>query len=215
LFKNQYEMWNVFQIDEALDSINDKSLQMRINFANTLKLEYQYYQAYNYLNNKPDSILNADLYKIEEMTNEELKFAYQNSVSKLRRINQSLDGNIDFLKTYETSLNAFKTEFHKKFALSIAIIVLFFVGAPLGAIVKKGGFGAPVVIACLLFMIYYVITEIGLSLIDSNSVSPIIGVWLATFILSPIAFVLMRSAALDSKVFDKNTWKQLFKFTTK
>ena len=57
------------------------------------------------------------------------------------------------------SLRKFEVEFHRKFALSFSIIILFFIGAPLGAIVKKGGFGAPVVIAALLFMIYFVLIK--------------------------------------------------------
>jgi lipopolysaccharide export system permease protein len=77
--------------------------------------------------------------------------------------------------------------------------------------VRKGGFGAPVVIAALLFMIYFVLISVGDSLASSEVVSPFLGMWFATMILTPIAIVLMRAAANDSPVFNKETWIGLFK----
>jgi lipopolysaccharide export system permease protein len=128
------------------------------------------------------------------------------SISMLERDIESIKGQRDFIKTFESNLNLYNLEYHRKFALTFAIIVLFFVGAPLGAIVRKGGFGAPVVIACLLFMVYFILTEVGEGLVTSGATSPVIGMWLATFVLSPLALLLMRSAANDSKVFDKEAW---------
>jgi lipopolysaccharide export system permease protein len=84
------------------------------------------------------------------------------------------------------------------------------VGAPLGAIVKKGGFGAPVVIAALLFMVYFILISVGESLANEGVVSPFWGMWMATFILAPVAILLTRSAANDSKIFSKESWTKLF-----
>jgi lipopolysaccharide export system permease protein len=216
LFKNEYEMWNVFQIDEALDSIQDNVMAIRRNFLKNVKMDYLYFQSKKQAKNTPkipDSAIPQKVVSTKEMNNQELRIAYQNAASKIRRINQSLDAQKEFMRAFKISLRQFEIEYHKKFALTFAIIVLFFVGAPLGAIVKKGGFGAPVVIAALLFMIYYVLTEIGLGLADSEITSPFVGIWLATFVLAPIAFILMRSAAMDSRIFDKQTWKKLFNFS--
>ncbi len=217
LFKNEYEMWNVFQINDALDSIQAEAMQIRRNFLLNVKMDHLYFQARklekeNKLPNNgiapEDKVLST-----KDMSKQELRVAYQNVASKIRRVNQNLDAQTEFMKAFQISLRQFEIEYHKKFALTFAIIVLFFVGAPLGAIVKKGGFGAPVVIAALLFMIYYVLTEIGLGLADSGVASPAIGIWLATFVLGPVAFILMRSAAMDSRIFDKQTWKKLFNFS--
>jgi lipopolysaccharide export system permease protein len=78
--------------------------------------------------------------------------------------------------------------------------VLFFLGAPLGAIVIKGGFGAHVVIAALLFMIYFVLISIGDSMAKENIITPFWGMWGPSFILTPFAFILMRAAARDKDV---------------
>lgn len=221
-FKNEYEMWNVFQINKALDSIQGSAMNIRKNFLKNLKMDHIYFQAKT-LKTKPlmkgvkkDTLLNKiKTVTLDKISKSDLKIACQNSMSKIRRVNQNLDAQKEFMVAFQGSLAKFEIELHKKFSLTFAIIVLFFVGAPLGAIVKKGGFGAPVVIAALLFLVYYVLTEIGLNLAESGVATPIVGVWLATFVLTPIAFILMRAAALDSKIFEKATWKRLFNFSYK
>lgn len=221
LFRNEYEMWNVFQINYALDSIQTQSKQVRRNFLTALKNSHAYFQAKNFVpdsasfNRFPDSLIPKEVVTLESMSKEDLKAAYENSIVKIRNKKNNLKNQKEYMNSFQNSLQKFEVEFHKKFALTFAIIVLFFVGAPLGAIVKKGGFGAPVVIAALLFMIYYVLTELGIGLAESNVLSPFVGIWLATFVLAPVAFILMRSAALDSRVFDKETWKKLLKFKVK
>jgi lipopolysaccharide export system permease protein len=214
LFKNNYEMLNVFQINHVTDSIIHENQKVLINFNTSLKKDFKF-------------LLPIDVSKIDELNIDssikknglifnmlhinEQKDILGRSISFLQRDVESIKGQRDFLKTFESNLNLYKIEYHRKFALTFAIIVLFFVGAPLGAIVRKGGFGAPVVIACLLFMVYFILTEVGEGLVTSGSTSPFVGMWLATFVLSPLALLLMRSAANDSKVFDKEAWVKSFK----
>ena len=118
----------------------------------------------------------------------------------------------EFLKAYKMNYELYQIEFHRKFALSGAVIVLFFVGAPLGAIVRKGGFGAPVVIAALLFMVYFVLFSVGQNLAVSNVLSPFWGMWLPTAVLIPIACILMVAAANDMGVFDRKLWRYILTF---
>jgi lipopolysaccharide export system permease protein len=221
LFKNEYEMWNVFQINTALDSIQKSAMNIRQNFLKSFKMEHIYYQSKtlkvnpkmqdtsSFKNKKTKAI------EISSLRKHELKDAYLGAISRIRRVKDNLTAQEEFMVSFQNSLAQFEIELHKKFSLTFAIIVLFFVGAPLGAIVKKGGFGAPVVIAAVLFLVYYVLTEIGLNLADSGVATPALGVWLATLVLTPIAFVLMRAAAMDAGVFEKRTWRNLFKFSNK
>jgi lipopolysaccharide export system permease protein len=81
------------------------------------------------------------------------------------------------------------------------------VGAPLGAIIKKGGFGAPVVIAAIIFMIYFVLMSIGNNLANSHVVSPFLGMWMAGIFFTPIAFIITRAAANDSEIFNLEAWQ--------
>jgi lipopolysaccharide export system permease protein len=113
------------------------------------------------------------------------------------------------MEVLEKESDLYWIEFHKKLALTYAIVVLFFVGGPLGAIIKKGGFGAPVVIAALTFMVYFMLSSVGENLAQTNYVSPIIGMWLAGFFFTPVAWIISRAAANDAQVFSQDMWKKL------
>ena len=80
----------------------------------------------------------------------------------------------------------------------------------MGAIVRKGGFGAPVVIAALLFMIYFILFSVGENLAKEEMVSPFLGMWFAGIVLTPFAFILMRAAINDSPIFVLENWGKFF-----
>jgi len=101
-------------------------------------------------------------------------------------------------------------EYHKKFTLSAACLVLFLIGAPLGAIIRKGGLGLPVVVSVIFFLIYYIIETIGEKYVKAGDASPIIGMWIAIFILTPIGVFLSYKAANDSVIFDVEAYKRFF-----
>jgi lipopolysaccharide export system permease protein len=100
---------------------------------------------------------------------------------------------------------------HEKFTLSYACLMLFFMGASLGAIVKKGGFGVPVIIAILLFLVYFMLTRGGQEMASSGTLSPIVGMWLSAMILTPISIFIFYKANNDSKIFDFDFYIKLFK----
>lgn len=89
-------------------------------------------------------------------------------------------------------------EWHKKFVLSISCLVLFFIGAPLGAIIRKGGFGMPVVISVILFIIYFIISMFSEKMVREAILPAEIGMWMSTFILLPVGVLLTIKAANDS-----------------
>ncbi|MEO1011584.1 MAG: LptF/LptG family permease [Bacteroidota bacterium] len=100
---------------------------------------------------------------------------------------------------------------HKKFALALSCIILFFVGAPLGAIIRKGGIGLPMVIAIMLFLAYYFIGVFADNYSRKNEIHPILGAWLSTLIMLPLGIWLTKRATADkglmnfASVFDRIT----------
>lgn len=108
------------------------------------------------------------------------------------------------------SIARYEAEWHKKFTLSFACIVLFFVGAPLGAIIKKGGLGFPLIFSILIFITYYVISTIGEKAVKGLTLSPFMGMWISSLILLPIGIFLTIKAANDSKLFDRDWYIRFF-----
>ncbi len=95
-----------------------------------------------------------------------------------------------------------KVEWHKKMSLPISIMIFFLIGAPLGAIIRKGGLGMPVVVSVLFFVIYYIISLSGEKAAKEGNWDAIYGMWLSTFVLSPIAIYLTYKATNDSTLLD-------------
>lgn len=88
-------------------------------------------------------------------------------------------------------INRFKVELHRKFTLSIACIVMLIIGAPIGAIIKKGGFGLPVVFSIVLFLVYHIISITGEKMVKKDLIDPLIGMWGSTYIMLIIGIFLL------------------------
>ncbi len=97
-------------------------------------------------------------------------------------------------------------ELLKKFTLSLACLIFFFIGAPLGAIVRKGGLGMPVVISVILFIIYYIIDNMGYKLARDGRWVVWQGIWLSSAVLLPLGIFLTKKAVNDSAVFNPDVW---------
>ena len=219
LFKNDFEMYNVFQLHEVVDSIHKHTLKFKRDFGQKLNLSSLYFNDKTSVKQKgnlfSDTVglrtFHQDAVLLNKLTDEQLVKAYRNANADISLKMENVEGQKNFLQTFNRNLNAYYIEFHRKFALTVAIIVLFFIGAPLGAIVKRGGFGAPVVIAALLFMVYFVLISVGESLASQDVTSPAMGMWLPTFIMIPFAILLTYTASNDLSIFSAYTYKRLFK----
>ena len=103
-----------------------------------------------------------------------------------------------------------RIEYQRKFTLAASCILLFFIGAPLGAIIRKGGMGLPVVIAISFFLVYHIITTVAEKSAREGNLNPILAMWTAVIVLSPLAVFLTYKATVDSALFDVNYYKQFF-----
>ena len=104
-----------------------------------------------------------------------------------------------------------KIELLKKFTLSVACLIFFFIGAPLGAIIRKGGLGTPLVISVLLFLFYYIIDNTGYKMARDGHAQVWLGMWISTFILAPLSVYVTIKAMNDSAVFDKDRYIAIFR----
>ena len=133
--------------------------------------------------------------------------AINSARNNVRAIKQSEEIIID----YKRNLNRFGIEWHKKYTFAFACLVFFLIGAPLGAIIRKGGLGAPLVISVVLFIFYWVTTTTGEKFARESVGALWQGVWFATFIFLPAGLFLTYKAANDSVVFNVNAYTDFLK----
>lgn len=102
-------------------------------------------------------------------------------------------------------------EWHRKFTLSFACLIFFFIGAPFGAIIRKGGFGTPVVASILLFILYYMLSISGEKFVRQGVMPAYIGMWLSSFVLGPLGIFLTYKATTDSVILNTEAYTTFFK----
>ncbi|WP_113638690.1 LptF/LptG family permease [Nubsella zeaxanthinifaciens] len=100
-------------------------------------------------------------------------------------------------------------EYQRKYTLAVSCLLLFFIGAPLGAIIRKGGLGLPVVIAVIFFLFYHIISTVAEKSAKEGSLDPVAGIWMAVIVLTPVGIFLTYKATVDSALFDIDYYKQL------
>jgi lipopolysaccharide export system permease protein len=206
VFKNAFEMMTVSQLDQALLGFDAEldSMNQHWRTSNEKKLR---------LNENVQSIapsknsLQAQMpLTIQTKTIQSALDATRRDLVQIQKIKIEKEDLLKFA-------NRHKIEWHRKFFLAISCIVLFFVGAPLGAILRKGGLGLPSVIALLLFILFEMLTIAGEKMAKAFILEPWIGMWISTLVMLPICIVVMYSANQEKKwnLPDWKSWLVKFK----
>ncbi len=130
------------------------------------------------------------------------KSALQTALSLVRQAKSKLQTANSRLKKMNRDRNVFEIQYHKILANSVACIIMFLIGAPLGAIIKRGGLGIPVLMSIIFFIIFYVISMTGEKWAKQDIVEPAAGLWAANAILLPLGLLFLRQARIDARLFD-------------
>jgi lipopolysaccharide export system permease protein len=133
------------------------------------------------------------------------------AMSKARNVKNFADVTTKQLEYKEHDLVTHYVEVYRKFTLSIACLVLFFIGAPLGSIIRKGGLGWPLFYSVIFFIIYHVTSIIGEKLAENNILTSFTGMWLSTFILLPVGLFLTLKATNDSKIYSTDYYAKFLR----
>ena len=136
--------------------------------------------------------------------------ALMNAANEVRSVQGIVKNRADINKDSSKSVRNFALEYQKKFELSAACIALFLIGAPMGAIIRKGGLGMPVVVSVIFFLVYYITWTIGEKSAKGGDLSPVIGEWISIIVLTPIGIFLSYKAANDSVLFDMEAYRRFF-----
>lgn len=214
LFKGNEEMLNVWQLDSVADSTK-RLINRRIINLKTQAIDFFYSRTNGVIKSKSVYPLVNIHQFYDSLNTDEYAQAMQNAFNITRTSSGYVDGSESNIKSESSSLINFLIEWHKKIVVCFACIILFFIGAPLGAIIKKGGLGMPVVISVFFFLAYYILTELFMNLALEGALPPWQALWMPLLIFLPISIFLTSKAAKDSVIFDATiyyTWiNKLFK----
>lgn len=148
---------------------------------------------------------------VDELIPDSLKqMVYSNAMGNIRNIRSGTVMLESDFKERTEILNLHKIEWHRKFTLSFACLVLFMIGAPLGSIIRKGGLGMPLVFAIIFFVFFYLLNNFGEKFVKSGELTALNGMWLSTSILIPIGLFLTYKAMNDSQLFNQEFYYRKF-----
>ena len=211
VYENPEYLLSLSQIQELKDSTykeTEKRIQRTTTFiGNTL----------TFLRTKNDSskTLNSftpTLNYFESLSKPDQKRNIHGAIASVKNTIRTLEMDKRRVQHTQQYLSNLDVEWHRKYTLAYACMMLFFLGAPLGAIVRKGGLGWPVIIAILLFLVYFILTRAGDEMSMAEEINVTLGMWLSAIVLSPIAIFIFYKANNDSKLFDMEFYQKLFKF---
>lgn len=145
-----------------------------------------------------------------------LNITYSKGADKMNLLKNSLEVIHSEYKQVNFQDKLFNINWHKKFALSFACMVLFLIGAPLGSIIRKGGLGMPLVIAVVFFLIFHLLNMFGEKFAKQELLTPFWGIWMPSIVLLPIGIFLITKAMNDSQLFNNEAYSRFFrKFSRK
>ncbi len=215
LLEDTHVSKNIKELSQSIDSIK-QIIKVRSVSQVQEMLQYRYFMAYGgsqaFLDVKPDVDLtryNPDsaFLKLEKG---QMTMAVDNAIERSKSMLDHIQYNKLLLGEPQMYMNRHASEWHRKFALSFACLIFFFIGAPLGAIIRKGGFGFPVVISVLMFVVYYIIDLTGYKMAREGIWEAYQGMWLSAAVLFPVGVFLTYKAAVDATLFNPETYVKFF-----
>jgi lipopolysaccharide export system permease protein len=216
LFKSNAAMLNISQLTFTIDSLNKKyttKLNNEFKDFTNVKLyavRYNTDQVRNATDKNKNKIFNVrHLY--DSLSFDDKKSVLQKAVERLKDGITILTEKNESQKYEIRTIRRYEVEWNKKLTMSFACLVFFFIGAPLGAIIRKGGLGTPAVISIFFFVVYYVISISGQKLVEEDVVGTFAGMWAASYILLPVGIFLTYKATTDSVILNIETYLLFFK----
>ena len=211
LFKKNYEMQNISQLTKSIDSIRrqlaGERLTNEILFMNS-RPAYSKVDTLSWKFIAPAEKFNPSV--IFNFREHNRYGILESACNNARAAKVTLDASEDALYIKSKLIYKHEIVYHKKFSFSIACFLLFFIGAPLGAIIRKGGLGMPAVVSTLFFILFWVISFMGEKYAVEGVVPPWEGIWFSSAVLMPIGIFLTVKATNDASLLDMDAWIRFF-----
>lgn len=213
LFRTGFRMQNIRQLDKTIDSLErfPDSFARRTsadlgNYINSIK----YLDSSNSLSAKNKK--QAPIKKLDDIIPDSLKVIIKDqALAKVNNLRSTTEVTAFEAENRGKDLRMHLIEWHKKFSLSVACLVLFIIGAPLGSIIRKGGLGMPLIVAIIFFLLFHLLNMFGEKFVKQMLLTPLTGTWLPVIVLTPVGIFLTYKATHDSQLFNKEYYYRFFK----
>lgn len=209
---DQHVSKNVAQLLQSIDSTHTVSIERSRDQSSKLIKERYFGREYGKEQIIPTQLTNEqyETHNIDSLWasldvhrhRQALSLAYERALN----YRDQVEYNAIMLNDSQRYIRKHEIELYRKFTLAFACLIFFFIGAPLGAIIRKGGLGAPIVISVVMFIVYYIIDNTGYKMAREALWPSWAGMWLSSFILLPIGIFLTYKAATDSPLFNPEAW---------
>jgi lipopolysaccharide export system permease protein len=211
VFRDNYKMLSVRQLSKAMDSMKKNNKSFRERYARDISPTMNFARwkdtGWVKIDFKPDTAIK----KVEQLIPDSAyRSVLERAITQVSTIKNTLEiYNVDF-KNKERDRRYYAIEWHRKFALSMACLVLFLIGAPLGSIIRKGGIGTPMVFAVIFFVIFHLMNTFGEKIVKEGVWAAFYGMWLSALVLTPIGFFLTYKAMRDSNLMSREFYFRTF-----
>jgi lipopolysaccharide export system permease protein len=221
LFRNSYQMLNISQLNHFEDSLQEDlgllvdDFHATMNMTLVRKSKNIMIKRSRLLSDSLKAAAGEEGMKVVRV-HVDTAYAQLNNLEQRRAISQAINfarsnkglttSHVNTSDWKLSKLRRYQIEIHRKYTYSLLCLIFFFIGAPLGAIIRKGGLGVPVIVSVMLFLIYYVISMMGEKVVRENVLPPFAGMWVSTFILIPVSIWLTIKAAHDSVILNVETY---------
>jgi lipopolysaccharide export system permease protein len=210
-YKNRYEMLSVRQLNKFIDSLDKSTRRVEARTVNDMKayLDFTKYLDTGWKKTTPQKVTAKSFTDLLPDSAKNVVFEQSNSYAA--SLKTAMEISAMEYNNQRKELRLYLIEWHNKFTMSIAVLVLFLIGAPLGSIVRKGGIGTPVVFAVIFFVIFFLLNNFGKKFVREDVLQPVSGIWLATMVLVPIGIFLTYKAMHDSQLLNKEFYFRAYK----
>jgi len=210
VFRKNFKMLSAAQLSKNIDSLKHANGDIDAKTFKQLQLTLRYSQLRPSIAKKLDTAKSKIAYA-HFIPNDKESRINQYALNKLAAIKNDMQQLSLERETMEKDIRFHEIEWHRKFSISLACLILFFIGAPLGAIIRKGGMGMPLVVAIVFFLIFHLLNMFGEKFVKEGILTPITGMWLAIIVLAPVGTFLTYKAMHDSQLFNKDFYVRILK----
>ena len=211
VYRNNYKMLSAGQINSSLDSLYKLNDSLTVRTDRMLVTAMPFAAVQDSFRKKMPAA-KTKLNSFDSIIPDSARFMVLDAaIAIATRMKFGLESANAELENRKTEIRNHKIEWHRKFSLSMACFVLFFIGAPLGSIIRKGGLGMPLVVAIIFFLLFHLLNMFGEKFVKESMLPPYIGMWLAVLVLTPVGIFLTYKAMHDSQLFNKEYYNRSFR----